>query len=76
MTTGASVDMPVAVPALVSTDALGSRPNGGQGPLASGSPSVAQGLDLWLENFRKYEATLVRILFSPKIISSNKYTIM
>jgi len=56
----ASVDLPVAVPALV-TDALGSRPNGGQGPSASASPSVAQGLDLWLENFRKYEATLQEV---------------
>jgi hypothetical protein len=62
MSTGASVDMHVAVPALV-TDARSSRPSGGQDPLTSGSPSVAQGLDLWLENFRKYEATLVRFFF-------------
>jgi hypothetical protein len=62
MSTGASVqvDFPVAVPALV-IDAPASRPNGGQGPSPSPSPSVAQGLDLWFENFRKYEATLVRI---------------
>lgn len=60
MSTGASVDMHVAVPALV-TDAQGSRPSGGQDSLTSGSPSVAQGLDLWLENFRKYEATLQQV---------------
>jgi len=53
MSTGSSADFPAAVPAL---DAPASRPNGGQGP----SPSV-QGLDLWVENFRKYEATLVRL---------------
>jgi hypothetical protein len=60
MSIGASVDFPAAEPASVS-DAPVSRPNGGQGP--SPSPSVAQGLHSWFENFRKYEATLVRLLF-------------
>jgi hypothetical protein len=47
-----SVEIPQAAP---TTSA--SLPLGGQGAT---TPSAVQGLDMWLENFRKYEATLVR----------------
>ena len=51
-----SVEIPVAVPSSAmehtSSDSIG-----GQGP--SSALSAVQSLDLWLENFRKYEATLV-----------------
>jgi len=50
-------EIPVAVPPSASEHGT-THPIGGQGP--SSSLSAVQGLDLWLESFRKYEATLVR----------------
>jgi hypothetical protein len=57
MSTGATLDSPAAAPA---EHAPLSRPSGGQG-LSSSSSAAAQGLDLWLESFHKYEVTLVRL---------------
>lgn len=50
-----SVEIPTAAPTSAAELAPAPHPNGGQGV----TPSAAQGLELWLENFRKYEATLV-----------------
>lgn len=52
-----ATDFPAAAPVSV-LEAPASGPSGGLD--LSSSASVAQGLDLWFQNFRKYEATLVR----------------
>lgn len=54
-----SVEISTAAPASAAELAPVSLPNGGQGA----TPSAVHGLDLWLENFRKYETTLVRDLY-------------
>jgi len=52
-----SVEIPKAAPTSAAELAPASLPQGGQGA----NPSAVQGLDLWLENFRKYEATLQEV---------------
>ncbi|RDB25242.1 hypothetical protein Hypma_008010 [Hypsizygus marmoreus] len=52
-----SVEIPKAAPSSAAEHAPASLPNGGQGA----THSTLQGLDLWLENFRKYEATLQEV---------------
>jgi len=53
-----SVEIPKAAPTSAAELAPVSLPNGGQGT----NSSTVQGLDLWLENFRKYEATLQEVV--------------
>jgi len=52
-----SVEIPTAAPTSAAELAPAPGPNGGQGTV----PSTALGLDLWLENFRKYELTLQEV---------------
>ncbi|KAG6857776.1 hypothetical protein H0H87_004192 [Tephrocybe sp. NHM501043] len=51
-----SVEIPKAAPTSAAELAAAPVPNGGEGAAAT-----FQGLDLWLQNFRKYEATLQEV---------------
>ncbi|KAG5646829.1 hypothetical protein DXG03_002206 [Asterophora parasitica] len=53
-----SAEIVKAAPPSAAELAPASLPNGGQGA----DSSTLQGLDLWLENFRKYEATLQEVI--------------
>jgi len=54
------MELPTAVPAPAAEIAHVPGPSGG--PSTTGAPtSAVQGLDIWIENFRKYEATLQEV---------------